>query len=792
MQKLDGGPHNLGTNEADAGGASASCPFHEASRQLSPTTGCPVSERAAEFDPFEGDYQIDPAEALRWSRDEEPVFYSPKLGYWVVTRYEDIKAVFRDNILFSPSIALEKITPSPPEVQRILDSYGYAMNRTMVNEDEPAHMERRRLLMESFAPDALAKHEPAIRQMTRQYMDRFIDDGEVDLVDAMLWEIPLTVALHFLGVKDDELDELRQFCVAHTINTWGRPSHEEQLHVADSVGRFWKAANEVLNRMMKEPSGEGWMYFSIRQHLSHPDIVPLSYLRSMMMAILVAAHETTSKATANAFRLLLSDRSVWNDICANPALIPMAVEECLRQAGSIVAWRRLATSATQISGVEIPKGAKLLIVMASANHDERQFENPATLDLYRDNALDHLSFGYGAHQCMGKNIARMEMRIFIEEFTKRLPHAELQSDQKFKYVPNTAFRGPESLWIRWDPALNPERKNPSILSAIQSFKIGPPARTDIARTMRIADVREEAQSIKKLVLESVDGRQLPAWSPGAHISLLVGEYDRRYSLCGDQNDRTRYEIAILKDEQGRGGSRYFHEMLRIGDQVRIRGPKNHFRLHEDAESYLLIAGGIGITPIIAMADRLKTLGKNYVVHYAGRSTASMAFTARLRREHGSRLHLYPSEGGERMNLLNLFEAANAQRVYACGPDRLLKQIEELAEGWRDATLHEEHFAPAQGLLNPEAEKAFEIELRDSKLTLEVPSGKSILDVLESAGIDVACDCREGLCGSCEAQVLEGEIDHRDRVLSQEERARNGQIIMTCCSRATSRKLVLAL
>jgi ferredoxin len=169
----------------------------------------------------------------------------------------------------------------------------------------------------------------------------------------------------------------------------------------------------------------------------------------------------------------------------------------------------------------------------------------------------------------------------------------------------------------------------------------------------------------------------------------------------------------------------------------------------------------------------------------------MAFTARLRREHGSRLHFYPSEGGERMNLLNLFEAANAQRVYACGPDRLLKQIEELAEGWRDAALHVEHFAPAQGSLNPEAERAFEIELRDSKLTLEVPSGKSILDVLESAGIDVACDCREGLCGSCEAQVLEGEIDHRDRVLSQEERARNGQI-MTCCSRATTRKLVLAL
>lgn len=790
MRKLDGTTDSFGTVGKDVGSAAAACPFHEASGQVSPT-GCPVSERAAKFDPFEGDYQIDPAEALRWSRDEEPVFYSPKLGYWVVTRYEDIKAVFRDNILFSPAIALEKITPSPPEAQKILDSYGYAMNRTMVNEDEPAHMERRRLLMESFAPEALEKHEPAIREMTRKYMDRFVNEGEVDLVDAMLWEIPLTVALHFLGVKDDQIDELRQFCVAHTINTWGRPSHEEQLHVADSVGRFWKAANEVLNRMMEDPSGEGWMYFSIRQHLLHPDIVPISYLRSMMMAILVAAHETTSKATTNAFRLLLSDRSVWKDICSNPALIPMAVEECLRQAGSIVAWRRIATSATQISGVDIPEGAKLLIVMASANHDERHFENPAALDLYRDNAVDHLSFGYGAHQCMGKNIARMEMRIFIEEFSKRLPHAWLKPDQEFKYLPNTAFRGPESLWIQWDPALNPERKSLSVLSTGATFKIGPPARADIARTMRIVDVRKEAQSVARVVLEAVDGRPLPAWSPGAHINLLAGDYDRRYSLCGNLKDTTRYEIAILEEEQGRGGSLYFHRNLRVDDQVRIRGPKNHFRLHEDADRYTLIAGGIGITPIIAMADRLKALGKDYVVHYAGRSIASMAFTARLLHDHGDRLHLYPATDGIKLKMAHIVEATSTQRVYACGPDRLLKQIEDLAVEWQDATLHVEHFTAAQSSLNPEADKAFEIELRDSNLTLQVPAGKSILDVLESVGIDVTCDCREGLCGSCEAQVLEGEVDHRDRVLSQDERARNGQI-MTCCSRATSKKLVLAL
>jgi hypothetical protein len=211
----------------------------------------------------------------------------------------------------------------------------------------------------------------------------------------------------------------------------------------------------------------------------------------MMMAILAAAHETTSNATANAFRLLLSNRAAWEEICENPALIPNAVEECLRRAGSIVAWRRLATAATRIGDVEIPKGARLLIVMASANHDERHFDNPDTLDLYRENSAEHLSFGYGAHQCMGKNIARMEMRIFLEEFVKRLPHMELVPDQAFTYLPNTSFRGPDRLWVRWDPANNPERRERSLLDRHQSFRIGAPVRAEIARQMRVAEIRAD-------------------------------------------------------------------------------------------------------------------------------------------------------------------------------------------------------------------------------------------------------------------------------------------------------------
>ena len=273
--------------------------------------GCPVSAFAEKFDAFGDEFRLDPAEALRWAREQEPVFYNPRLGYWIVSRFEDVKAVFRDNILFSPCIVLEKITPSPPEAAEILNRYGYALNRTLVNEDEPAHMQRRRLLMEDFLPEHLEHHAPMVRDLTRQAMDRFIDEGRAELVADMFWEIPQVVALKFLGVDEDDIEDLKSFSVAHTTNTWGRPEPEEQLAVAEAVGKFWQASGRILKKMKANPDAPGWMQTSIRQHLKHPEIVTESYLHSMMMAILVAAHETTANASANAFRVLLSQPRVW-------------------------------------------------------------------------------------------------------------------------------------------------------------------------------------------------------------------------------------------------------------------------------------------------------------------------------------------------------------------------------------------------------------------------------------------------------------------------------------------------
>jgi len=756
------------------------------------SNGCPVSANGAAFDPFEAAYLQGPAEYLRWAREKEPVFYSPRLGYWIVTRYEDVKAVFRDNILFSPSIVLEKITPGGPEAAAILKRYGFALNRTMVNEDEPDHMERRRLLMDAFLPERVLRYEPTIRAQARQCMDRFIDSGRADLVNQMFYEIPLNTALRFLGVPEEGAEQLRQFGVAHTLNTFGRPTPDEQIEISESVGRFWQVAQRIVDGMLAQPDGEGWMHESVRQHRLHPDIVTESYLRSMMMAILVAAHETTSKAATNAFMTLLSNRPAWEAICADPALIPNAVEECLRVAGPTVAWRRITTADATVGDVAIPKGSRLLIVMASANRDALHFENPDEVDLYRENAVEHLTFGYGAHQCMGKNIGRMQIRVFLEEFARRLPHIRLVPGQKFEYLSNISMRGPSALWVEWDPARNPERLAGAAVPVLAPFSIAPPSKDSIARRVLVKERHAEGEDVVRLVLADPAGGPLPAWTAGAHVDLIAGGYRRKYSLCGPAGDPARLELVIQREARGRGGSRHFSDHLRPGDALQLSGPKNLFRLDESAHHYVLFAGGIGITPILAMADRLQRLGRSYRLHYAGRTRNRMALLGRLQRDHADHLSLYVKDEGRRMALAALLaDVDDGTRVYACGPTRLISELEALAAGWPAGRLRFEHFTSDLVALDPLREHGFEAELRDSNVTIHVAADQTLLQALRSAGHDVPSDCGEGLCGTCEVAVLDGPIDHRDRVLSKAEQAAQNRL-MTCCSRAAGAKLVLAL
>ena len=255
-----------------------------------------------------------------------------------------------------------------------------------------------------------------------------------------------------------------------------------------------------------------------------------------------------------------------------------------------------------------------------------------------------------------------------------------------------------------------------------------------------------------------------------------------------------YEIAVLREDASRGGSAWVHSTLQPGMKLQMRGPRNHFKLDETAKQLILVAGGIGITPIAAMAARAKTLGISYEIHYSCSQRQRMALLQQLQAEHGDKLHTYVGGEGQRADYFALLATAQpGAQIYACGPQRMLDGLEQACSHWPEDSLHVEHFSTTLGALDPSKEHGFEVELRESGITLQVRNDQTLLDALRSATSDVECDCREGLCGSCEVQVLEGDIDHRDMVLTRAERTACTKM-MSCCSRARTaeQKIVLAL
>lgn len=313
--------------------------------------------------------------------------------------------------------------------------------------------------------------------------------------------------------------------------------------------------------------------------------------------------------------------------------------------------------------------------------------------------------------------------------------------------------------------------------------------------MLLASKTLVADGIALLTLEvpdEVPGEfTVPAWEPGAHIDLvLADDLVRQYSLCGDPAERDRLKVAVLLEPDGRGGSRHVHERLEVGDLVPVRGPRNHFAL-VDAESYLFIAGGIGITPILPMIRQVEAEGKPWRLLYGGRTRSSMAFAEELAALGPDRVALRPQDEFGLLDLASyLADAGDGTAVYCCGPEPLLLAAEQACKAFPHLSLHVERFAPKER----EAEgpdRPFEVELRRSGRTVQVPASVPLLDALEKAGVGMAFSCREGTCGTCETAVLEGVPDHRDSLLTDDERAAN-DVMFPCVSRSLSPRLVLDL
>jgi ferredoxin-NADP reductase len=303
-----------------------------------------------------------------------------------------------------------------------------------------------------------------------------------------------------------------------------------------------------------------------------------------------------------------------------------------------------------------------------------------------------------------------------------------------------------------------------------------------------------AEGVVVLDLAHPENEDLPRWGPGAHIDLILDDgLTRQYSLCGDPRDSGIWRVGVLLDPNSRGGSRYVHQNLNEGATVRVRGPRNHFPL-VDAQHYRFIAGGIGITPIFAMIEAAQRAGNDWTLLYGGRTRASMAFAAELAERYPERVTLWPQDERGLLDLESLFkEPEDNTLVYCCGPEALLSAVEQHCAHWPAGILHIERFAAKAPTAEEAAEalEQFEVVCQRSGRAFAITSDQSILEVLEEEGIPILGSCYEGVCGTCEARVLEGTPDQRDSVLTDAEKAA-GEVMLICVSRSRTERLVLDL
>lgn len=414
--------------------------------QAAPAQSELQQQLGAAYDPFNDPILTNPFPFFAEAR-AVPVFYSPKLDYWVVTRYHDCREVLQNSKLYSASNTLDSIKPVCPHARQIMQS-GFRPVKTLTNADPPIHTRTRRLANAAFTRSGVTKWEGYVRELTRGYLDAHFKNGHADMIADLGYQLPALVIFRIMGVPPESVPVAKAASSTRILFNWGYPTDEEQAKLAQDSVDFWAFAEKLVAERARSPGDD---FISALLQARDGDLPALSEaeVTTILSATLTAGHETTTSAIGNAFWWLLTNRHAWEEICADRSLIPNAVEELLRIDPSVNSWRRKAIAEVEIGGVRVPAGANLLVLVASGNHDPAVFPDPETLDIHRTNAKEHIGFGYGAHICLGAPLARLELRVVLEEVSARLPGLRLVPDQKLEFLPNTSFRGPRSLKVSW-------------------------------------------------------------------------------------------------------------------------------------------------------------------------------------------------------------------------------------------------------------------------------------------------------------------------------------------------------
>ncbi|ARV57857.1 cytochrome [Nostocales cyanobacterium HT-58-2] len=396
------------------------------------------------YQPFVNPQLDDPYSFYERARSEEPLFYSPLLDAYVLTRYDDIQTVLKDPTRFSSADALRPIVHFPPEVLEIL-SQGYPDVPTMLNSDGENHKRLRLPFTKAFAPEQLEALEDSVRAIANRLVDNFVNDGHADIISQFACPLPLEVILIMYGIPLEMGTDIKKWCDDRTALRSSQLTKERQLECARSHVAMQQAIAALIEERRIKPRND------LISDIVTSDL-GMSELVILLIGIILAGHQTTTHLIGNALKLLLEQQQFWQALCKDPSLIPFVLEEVLRYDTSVPSMIRTTTQEVSLAGVTLPKGSRIFLMYSSANRDEAQYPDADRFDIERFQhvSVNHLAFGYGIHHCLGANLARREGRIALEVLSKRLPNLRLRPNQQLDHIPTMMVRGFTQLYVEWD------------------------------------------------------------------------------------------------------------------------------------------------------------------------------------------------------------------------------------------------------------------------------------------------------------------------------------------------------
>ncbi|WP_285703435.1 cytochrome P450 [Microtetraspora sp. NBRC 16547] len=699
-------------------------------------------------------------------------------GYVYTTRYADVVRVARDDGTFSSSRA----AAGPDRVAIVIPS-GPGLEQYPIELDPPRSTEYRDLINPLLTPDTVDRLRPMIARHATRIVDEFVELGSADFVRDLTNPLPAAVTLDWLGFPEEDWAPLAG--PIHDI--FAAPADSDRARRgAEGLVHMERRIRELVRLRREEPADDAVSHLVAQRR---PDGEPFGEdeLVSVIGLLIAGGVDTTTSLTGSVLVHLSRNPDQRRRLIESPDLLETATEEFLRAFAPSQSMARTALADTEIGGCPVRAGERVLIPWVAANHDPAVFPDPAEIRLDRD-ATRHLSFGIGTHRCAGAHLARAMFREMVTQVLTRLPDFTVLEEGLIAYP----TRGNQSGWDAI-PAVftpGPRRGTPSSSGAPAAFQQAVPFDVVITAAETVAD------GVLSLTLAAPDGEELPAWAPGAHLEFrLPSGRIRQYSLCGDPADRASYRVAVLREDGGRGGSAELHDLARAGVTVTVKGPRNHFPLVQ-AKDYLFLAGGIGITPILAMVRAAVRDGAALRAVYGGRSTSSMAFRDELMEHAGERATLLPQDERGLPDLDAVLAAAGpGTAIYCCGPAGMIEAVERACTrlGLGDR-LHIERFAAGDDLevaFDPAGNTAFDVHLARSGRTVRVREDQRLIEAVREAVPGLSYDCEKGYCGACETRVLAGTPEHRDSLLTPEERE-SSRTMMICVGRAASPRLVLDL